>query len=54
MSVSAVLQGWSARVTGGIGARLASGATVGFGAEFGGIGGNTEIWTFTGRMRVPF
>lgn len=49
-----LLQGWSARVTGGIGARLASGATVGFGAELGGIGGNTQIWTFTGRARVPF
>jgi len=41
-----LLQGWSARVTGG--------ATVGFGAELGGIGGNTQIWTFTGRARVPF
>ena len=49
-----LLQGWSARVTGGLGARLASGATVGFGAELGGIGGNTQIWTFTGRARVPF
>ncbi|WP_456619029.1 putative Ig domain-containing protein [Bradyrhizobium sp. P5_C12] len=49
-----LLQGWSARVTGGIGARLASGATVGFGAELGGIGSNTQIWTFTGRARVPF
>ncbi|MGW1422487.1 IPT/TIG domain-containing protein [Bradyrhizobium manausense] len=49
-----LLQGWSARVTGGIGARLAGGATIGFGAELGGIGGNTQIWTFTGRARVPF
>lgn len=49
-----LLQGWSARVTGGVAARLASGATVGFGAELGGIGGNTQIWTFTGRARVPF
>lgn len=49
-----LLQGWSARVTGGIGARLASGAAVGFGAELGGIGGNTQIWAFTGRVRVPF
>jgi len=44
-------QGWSARVTG---ARLAGGSTVGFGAELGGIGGNTQIWTFTGRARIPF
>jgi hypothetical protein len=49
-----LLQGWSARVTGGIGARLASGAAVGFGAELGGIGGNTQIWTFSGRARIPF
>ncbi|MEY9396807.1 hypothetical protein ABIF66_007614 [Bradyrhizobium japonicum] len=49
-----LLQGWSARVTGGIGARLASGTTVGFGAELGGIGSNTQIWTFTGRARIPF
>nr|WP_246670128.1 IPT/TIG domain-containing protein [Bradyrhizobium stylosanthis] len=49
-----LLQGWSARVTGGIGARLAGGATVGFGAELGGIGGNTQIWTFAGRARIPF
>ena len=31
-----------------------SGATVGFGAELGGIGGNTQIWTFSGRARIPF
>ncbi|WP_039148614.1 IPT/TIG domain-containing protein [Bradyrhizobium japonicum] len=49
-----LLQGWSARVTGGIGARLAGGTTVGFGAELGGIGSNTQIWTFTGRARIPF
>ena len=49
-----LLQGWSARVTGGIGARLAGGSTVGFGAELGGIGSNTQIWTFTGRARIPF
>ena len=49
-----LLQGWSARVTGGVGARLASGATVGVGAELGGIGGNTQIWTFTGRANIPF
>jgi hypothetical protein len=49
-----LLQGWSARVTGGVGARLAGGATVGVGAELGGIGGNTQIWTFTGRAKIPF
>jgi hypothetical protein len=49
-----LLQGWSARVTGGVGARLASGATVAFGAELGGIGGNTQVWTFSGRASIPF
>ncbi|WP_245331954.1 putative Ig domain-containing protein [Bradyrhizobium sp. NAS80.1] len=49
-----LLQGWSARVTGGVGARLASGATLGVGAELGGVGGNTQVWTFRGRAQVPF
>ena len=44
-----LLQGWSARLTGGIGAKLASGATIGLGAELGGIGVNTQIRTFRAR-----
>ncbi|WP_309145061.1 MULTISPECIES: IPT/TIG domain-containing protein [unclassified Bradyrhizobium] len=48
------LQGWSARFTGGVDLRSAGGATLGVGAELGGIGGNTRIWTFSGRAQVPF
>jgi outer membrane autotransporter protein len=49
-----LLQGWSARLTGGLSAKLSGGATLGVGAEYGGIGGNTQIWTLTARARVPF
>ncbi|MGD5652415.1 hypothetical protein QUT03_22635, partial [Xanthomonas citri pv. citri] len=49
-----LLQGWSARVTGGVGAKLAGGATIGLGAELGGIGSNTQVWTFKARAQVPF
>jgi hypothetical protein len=49
-----LLQGWSARVTGGLGASLPGGAAVGVGGEFGGLGGNTRIWTLSARARVPF
>ena len=36
------------------GAKLASGATLGVGAQYGGIGGNTQIWTVTAKAQVPF
>ncbi|WP_298368283.1 hypothetical protein [uncultured Bradyrhizobium sp.] len=49
-----VLEGWSARVTGGLNARLAGGTMVGLGAEYGGLGGTARIWTFSARARVPF
>lgn len=49
-----LLQGWSARATGGLGIETAGGAGVGFGAELGGIGGNTRVWTFSAKARVPF
>ena len=49
-----VLEGWSARVTGGLGAKFASGGSIGVGAEYGGIGGNFTIWTFTAKANVPF
>ena len=48
------LEGWSARATGGVAARFDNGVAVSFGGEFGGIGGNTQIWTFRGRASVPF
>jgi hypothetical protein len=46
--------GWSARVAGGLSARFGSGATVTFGGELGGIGGNEQTWTLRGRASVPF
>ncbi|WP_229168697.1 Ig-like domain repeat protein [Bradyrhizobium altum] len=49
-----VLEGWSARVTGGLNARLAGGMMLGVGAEYGGLGGTARIWTFSARARVPF
>jgi outer membrane autotransporter protein len=49
-----LLEGWSARLTGGLGIKLASGAMVGLGAEYGGIGSNFQIWTFKARGHVPF
>jgi hypothetical protein len=54
LALTPLLQGWSARVTGGVGARFAGGAGLGVGAEYGGIGSNTRIWTFTAKARVPF
>ncbi|MCS3727475.1 putative Ig domain-containing protein [Bradyrhizobium betae] len=49
-----LLQGWSARATGGLGIMTTGGAGVGVGAELGGIGGNTRVWSFSARARVPF
>jgi hypothetical protein len=54
LAAEALFEGWSARATGGIAAKLQNGATVTFGSEFGGIGGNVQIWTFRGRASVPF
>jgi Bacterial Ig-like domain (group 3) len=48
------LAGWSARATGGLAATLSGGATMTIGAELGGIGGTTQIWTFRGRGSLPF
>jgi hypothetical protein len=48
------LSGWSARAAGGLAARFENGAAISFGGEFGGIGGNTQIWTLRGRASVPF
>jgi hypothetical protein len=49
-----LLQGWSARATGGVAATLAGGAQVAFGAELGGLGIGTYIWTLRLRGSVPF
>jgi Autotransporter beta-domain len=49
-----LLQGFSARMTGGIEATFAGGASLGAGGEFGGIGSDNHIWTWTARGRIPF
>jgi hypothetical protein len=49
-----LLQGFSARATGGVTASFAGGATLGAGGEFGGIGSANHICTWTARGRVPF
>jgi hypothetical protein len=49
-----LLDGWSARATGGLAARFGNEATVALGAELGGIGSTVQIWTFRGRASVPF
>ncbi|MDI4234760.1 autotransporter domain-containing protein [Bradyrhizobium sp. Arg237L] len=49
-----LLDGWSARATGGLAVRLGNEATVALGAELGGIGSNVQIWTFRGRGSIPF
>jgi hypothetical protein len=49
-----LMQGWSARVTTGIGMRFDHGAQFSIGGELGGIGGNTTTWTLRARGSVPF
>ncbi|WP_155413334.1 autotransporter outer membrane beta-barrel domain-containing protein, partial [Rhodopseudomonas palustris] len=49
-----LLDGWSARVTGGLAARFGNGAAVALGGEMGGLGGTVQIWTLRGRASVPF
>jgi hypothetical protein len=49
-----LLAGWLAGATGGLSATFATGATVAIGAELGGIGGTTQIWTFRSQGSVPF
>ncbi len=52
--IGTALDGWSARAVGGVTARFTNGASLGLGAELGGIGGNYQVWTFKGRGSVPF
>ncbi|NEW99898.1 transporter [Rhodopseudomonas sp. BR0G17] len=49
-----LMDGWSARLTGGIAARFGNGAAVAVGGELGGLGGTVQIWTLRGRASVPF
>jgi hypothetical protein len=49
-----LLDGWSARLTAGLGAKFANGVTLAAGAEYGGIGADFQTWTFKARGQVPF
>jgi Bacterial Ig-like domain (group 3)/Autotransporter beta-domain len=49
-----LLQGFSARVTGGLAATYRGGAQLSAGGEYGGIGNEGHIWTWRIRGRVPF
>ena len=49
-----LLQGWSARLTAGLGAKLPGGARIAIGGEYGGIGSDTRIWTATAKAQIPF
>ena len=49
-----LLEGWSGRATAGLDLTFAHGALLGVGGEYGGIGGNFQIWTWRVRGSVPF
>ena len=51
---AAILQGWSARATGGLAATFDNGSQIAIGAERSGIGGNFALWTYRARVSVPF
>jgi outer membrane autotransporter protein len=49
------LQGWSSRLTGGVGLTTARGAKISIGGELGGIGSDQfTVWSARGRASVPF
>lgn len=50
---STAMRGWSARLTGGLSARFATGGMVGLAAEYGGIGNNFQTWTMRAKAQVP-
>jgi hypothetical protein len=49
-----LLQGWSGRATAGVDMSLGPGALLSAGGEYGGIGGNYQIWTWRVRGSVAF
>jgi hypothetical protein len=49
-----LLQGWSARATGGVTMTFGPGALLSAGGEYGGIGGDFQIWTWRVRGSVAF
>jgi hypothetical protein len=54
LTTTPLLQGWGARTIGGFAAVFRGGAQLSAGGEYAGIGGNTQIWTWTVRGSVPF
>jgi hypothetical protein len=49
-----LLQGWSGRATAGVDMTFGGGQLLSVGGEYGGIGGNYQIWTWRVRGSVPF
>lgn len=50
---TAILHGWSARLTGGLSGRLSGGGSFNLGAEYGGLGSPTRSWSLRGQLNVP-
>ena len=48
------VQGWSARLTGGLNFNVAGGAKISVGGELGGLGNDFLTWSARGRASVPF
>ena len=49
-----LLQGSSARATGGLAMTFGGGSQVAVDGEYDGIGGNVHVWTYRARGSVPF
>jgi Autotransporter beta-domain len=49
-----IRDGWSARITGGLGVRYGNGVTLSLDGEVGGLGTNDTTWTIGGRGALPF
>ena len=54
LPAAVVLDGWSARATGGVAAKFNGGGQLAVGFERSGIGGNFGFWTYRARASVPF
>ena len=49
-----VMDGWSARATGGVSAGFGNGAQVSLGAERSGLGAGFSLWTYRAQASMPF
>jgi hypothetical protein len=54
LTTTPLLQGWSGRATWGVAMTFGRGAMLSAGGEYGGIGGDYQIWTWRVRGSVPF